>query len=70
VLLAIIYEDSVAVLGVVIALLAQWITYITGDITYDGNRWDSRRFNFGIFGSFTNYKNHQYINRLNRLIKK
>jgi zinc transporter 9 len=61
VLLAIIYEDSVAVLGVVIALLAQWITYITGNITYDAVGGIVVGVILGFLAVLLIIKNHQYI---------
>ncbi len=61
VLLAIIYEDGAAVLGVIIALIAQWITYITGDITYDAIGGIIVGLILGFLAIILIRKNHQYI---------
>ncbi len=61
VLLAIIYEDSVAVLGVVIALLAQWLTYISGNIIYDAIGGIVIGSILGFLAIVLIIKNHQYI---------
>jgi zinc transporter 9 len=61
VLLAIIYEDGAAVLGVVIALVAQWLTYLTGDITYDAVGGIIVGLILGFLAIVLIMKNHQYI---------
>lgn len=61
ILLAIIYEDSVAVLGVIVALLAQWITYVTGDITYDAIGGIIIGLTLGFLAIILITKNYQYI---------
>ena len=61
VLLAIIYEDGAAVLGVFIALVAQWMAYITGDITYDAVGGIIVGFILGFLAIILIIKNHQYI---------
>lgn len=61
VLLAIIYEDSVAVFGVIIALLAQWATYITGNIAYDAVGGIIVGIILGFLAILLIIKNHQYI---------
>ncbi len=61
VLLAIIYEDSVAVLGVLIALVAQWVTYVTGNIVYDSIGGIVVGLILGFLAILLITKNHQYI---------
>jgi solute carrier family 30 (zinc transporter), member 9 len=61
VLLAIIYEDSVAVMGVAIALVAQWLTYITGNIIYDAMGGIMVGLVLGFLAILLIIKNHQYI---------
>ncbi len=61
VLLAIIYEDSVAVIGVVIALLAQWLTYTTGNVVYDAVGGILIGSILGFLAIVLIIKNHQYI---------
>lgn len=61
ILLAIVYEDGAAVLGVFIALVAQWITYITGDITYDAIGGIIIGLILGFLAIILIIKNHQYI---------
>ncbi len=61
VLLAIIYEDSVAVIGVVIALLAQWLTYTTGNVVYDAVGGIVIGSILGFLAIVLIIKNHQYI---------
>lgn len=61
VLLAIVYEDGAAVLGVIIALVAQWVTYITGDITYDAIGGIVVGLILGFLAIVLIIKNHQYI---------
>lgn len=61
VLLAIIYEDSVAVFGVIIALLAQWLTYITGNNVYDAIGGIVIGSILGFLAIILIIKNHQYI---------
>jgi len=61
VLLAIIYEDSAAVLGVLIALSAQWMTYITGNVVYDAIGGIIVGLILGFLAIILIIKNHQYI---------
>lgn len=61
VLLAIIYEDGVAVLGVLFALLAQWLTYITGNSVYDALGGIAVGLILGFLAVLLIIKNHQYI---------
>ncbi len=61
ILLAIIYEDSVAVFGVVIALLAQWATYVTGNVVYDAVGGIIVGIILGFLAILLIIKNHQYI---------
>lgn len=61
VLLAIIYEDSVAVFGVIIALLAQWLTYTTGNNVYDAIGGIVIGSILGFLAIILIIKNHQYI---------
>ncbi len=61
ILLAIIYEDGAAVLGVFIALIAQWATYITGNVTYDAIGGIFIGLVLGILAVILIIKNHQYI---------
>lgn len=61
VLLAIIYEDGAAVLGVLIALIAQWLTYTTGDVLYDAVGGIIVGLVLGFLAIVLIIKNHQYI---------
>lgn len=61
VVLAIVYEDSAAVLGVLIALVAQWATYITGNVTYDAIGGIVVGVILGVLAVTLIIKNHQYI---------
>lgn len=61
VLLAVIYEDGAAVLGVFIALLAQWMTYVTGNVGYDAGGGILVGLILGVLAIVLIIKNHQYI---------
>ncbi len=61
ILLAIIYEDSVAVVGVFIALVAQWMTYVTGSVIYDAVGGLLVGIVLGFLSVVLIIKNHQYI---------
>lgn len=61
VLLAIIYEDGAAVLGVIIALCAQWATYLTGNVTYDAIGGVIVGVILGFLAIILIIKNHKYI---------
>lgn len=61
VVLAIVYEDSAAVLGVIIALLAQVATKITGNIIYDAVGGIFVGLVLGFLAIILIIKNHQYI---------
>ena len=61
ILLAIIYEDGVAVFGVIIAIIAQWLTYITGNILYDALGGIIIGLILGFLAIVLIIKNHQYI---------
>jgi len=61
IILAIIYEDSVAVVGVVIAIIAQWLTYVTGSIVYDALGGLMVGLVLGFLSILLIIKNHQYI---------
>lgn len=61
ILLAIIYEDSVAVMGVFIALIAQWMTYVTGNVFYDAVGGLLVGLVLGFLSVLLIIKNHQYI---------
>ncbi len=61
VVLAIVYEDSAAVLGVIIALLAQFATFITGNIVYDAMGGIIVGLILGFLAITLIQKNHQYI---------
>ncbi|MEO6536806.1 MAG: cation diffusion facilitator family transporter [Candidatus Paceibacterota bacterium] len=61
VLLAIIYEDGVAVCGVAFALIAQWLTYMTGNNVYDAIGGIAVGIILGILAIVLILKNHQYI---------
>ncbi|MFA5999941.1 MAG: cation diffusion facilitator family transporter [Candidatus Paceibacterota bacterium] len=61
VLLAIIYEDGAAVLGVIIALSAQGVTYFTGNIFYDALGGLFVGLILGFLAILLIIKNHQYI---------
>ncbi|NTW14677.1 MAG: cation diffusion facilitator family transporter [Candidatus Moranbacteria bacterium] len=72
VLLAVIYEDGAAVLGVFIALIAQWMTYVTGDVIYDASGGILVGLILGCLAVVLIIKNHQYIigKPLNREVTK
>jgi len=59
--LAVVYEDSAAVLGVLVALLAQALMYITGNNIYDSIGGIIVGFILGILAVLLIVKNHQYI---------
>ena len=61
VLLAIIYEDGVAVCGVLFALVAQWLTYVTGNTVYDALGGLAVGLALGLLAILLIRKNHQYI---------
>ncbi len=61
VLLAIIYEDGVAVCGVIFALIAQWLTYVTGNSVYDAMGGIAVGLVLGFLAILLIIKNHQYI---------
>lgn len=61
VLLAIIYEDGVAVCGVIFALVAQWLTYLTGNPVYDALGGMAVGLVLGFLAILLIIKNHQYI---------
>lgn len=61
IVLAIVYEDSVAVVGVFIALIAQWLTHITGDAMYDAVGGLLVGIVLGFLSVVLIIKNHQYI---------
>jgi zinc transporter 9 len=61
ILLAVIYEDGAAVLGVFIALLAQWATYVTGNAAYDASGGILVGLILGFLAIILIMKNHQYI---------
>ncbi len=61
VLLAVIYEDGVAVCGVVFALIAQFLTYATGDARYDAVGGIAVGLALGFLAVLLIIKNHQYI---------
>ncbi len=61
ILLAIIYEDGVAVLGVIIVLLAQLATYLTHQIIYDALGGILVGVILGFLSIVLIIKNHQYI---------
>ena len=61
VVLAIVYEDSAAVLGVIIALLAQLFTKITGNIIYDAVGGIFVGLVLGFLAVVLIIKNHRYI---------
>ena len=61
ILLAIIYEDGVAVLGVLFALVAQWLTYLTGNSVYDAIGGIAVGIILGVLAILLIVKNHQYI---------
>lgn len=61
VLLAIIYEDGVAVCGVAFALIAQWLTHITGNGIYDALGGLAVGVILGVLAVLLIIKNHQYI---------
>jgi zinc transporter 9 len=61
VLLAIIYEDGVAVCGVLFALVAQWVTYLTGNPIYDALGGIAVGLALGFLAILLIIKNHKYI---------
>ncbi len=61
VLLAIIYEDGVAVCGVAFALLGQWLTHVTGNGAYDALGGLAVGVILGVLAITLIIKNHQYI---------
>jgi zinc transporter 9 len=61
VVLAVVYEDGAAVLGVCIALIAQWVSYLTHDNTYDAIGGIFVGFILGVLAVILIIKNHQYI---------
>lgn len=61
VLLAIIYEDGVAVCGVFFALVAQGLTYLTGNTMYDAFGGIAVGLALGFLAILLIIKNHQYI---------
>ncbi|MEI7749431.1 MAG: cation diffusion facilitator family transporter [Candidatus Moraniibacteriota bacterium] len=61
VLLAVIYEDGAAVLGVFIALLAQWMTFVTGNAGYDAVGGILVGLVLGFLAIVLIMKNYQYI---------
>ncbi len=61
VLLAIIYEDGVAVCGVAFALIAQWVTFLTGNTVYDAIGGIAVGLVLGFLAILLMIKNHQYI---------
>ena len=61
VLLAVIYEDGVAVCGVIFALIAQWLTSITGNAIYDSLGGIAVGLILGFLAILLITKNHKYI---------
>ncbi len=61
VLLAVVYEDGAAVLGVIVALVAQSITYLTGNIAYDAYGGIFVGLILGILAIILIRKNYHYI---------
>lgn len=61
VLLAIVYEDSAAVLGVLMAIVAQVMTYLTGNPVYDALGGIIIGLILGVLSIALIIKNHQYI---------
>jgi zinc transporter 9 len=61
VLLAVIYEDGVAVCGVAFALIAQWLTFLTGNSVYDALGGIAVGLVLGFLAILLMVKNHQYI---------
>ena len=61
ILLAVIYEDGVAVLGVLIALCAQLVAKITGNIVYDAMGGIIVGLILGVLAIVLIIKNHRYI---------
>lgn len=59
--LAVVYEDSAAILGVVVALVAQSLTYFTGNNNYDGIGGIVVGFILGFLAIILIVKNHHYI---------
>ncbi|MDB4992292.1 MAG: hypothetical protein JWL75_537 [Parcubacteria group bacterium] len=61
VLLAVIYEDGVAVCGVIFALIAQGVTYLTGNAVYDAIGGIAVGLILGVLAIMLIIKNHKYI---------
>ena len=61
IVLAIVYEDSVAVVGVFIALMAQWLAHVTGNPVYDAVGGLLVGIVLGFLSVILIIKNHQYI---------
>jgi zinc transporter 9 len=61
IVLAIVYEDSAAVLGVLVALFAQFLTHLTGNTIYDGVGGIIVGLILGFLAMLLIVKNHQYI---------
>lgn len=59
--LAVVYEDSAAVLGVLVALAAQFLMHFTGNDVYDGIGGIIVGFILGFLAIILIVKNHQYI---------
>ncbi|HXK37522.1 MAG TPA: cation diffusion facilitator family transporter [Candidatus Paceibacterota bacterium] len=59
--LAVVYEDGAAVLGVMVAMLAQALVYITGNNLYDALGGIIVGFILGILAILLIIKNHQYL---------
>jgi len=59
--LAVVYEDSAAVLGVVVALVAQFLMHFTGNNIYDSIGGIVVGFILGFLAIILIIKNHQYI---------
>lgn len=59
--LAVVYEDSAAVLGVLVALLAQGLIYVTGNNVYDSIGGIIVGFILGFLAILLIMKNHNYI---------
>jgi zinc transporter 9 len=59
--LAVVYEDSAAVLGILVALSAQWLTYLSGNNVYDGIGGIVVGLILGFLAIILIIKNHHYI---------
>ena len=70
--LAVVYEDSAAVLGVLVALVAQFLMYFTGNNIYDSFGGIIVGLILGFLAILLIIKNHQYIigKSLNEKVKK